>query len=83
MTGDRRNIYANRIPPPGDAALLKEVCFSEELWRWGRNAFFATEICRAQPYYSDTWQENMLLKIISVELHRNCVTDFSGTWIRP
>lgn len=83
MTGDRRNIYANGIPPPGDAALLKEVCFSEELWRWGRNTFFATEICRAQPYYSDTWQENMLLKIISVELDRNCVTDFSGTWIRP
>lgn len=62
MTGDRRHIYANRIPPPEDAALLKKVCFSEELWRWGRITFFATEICRVQPYYSNKLARKHALK---------------------
>lgn len=39
----------NKIPPCECAALLKRVCFPEELCSWGRIPFFALDTYRTQP----------------------------------
>lgn len=42
MTG-AGGMFMLLLPPREGAALLRQVCFSEELWRWGRIVFFATD----------------------------------------